>query len=494
MQRSDADHARWLCFAFAFLLNACWLYALNERFLLDPDTYWHITVGKEIWQSGRFPQSDIYSHTFVGQPWIAKDWLSQIVLYLAYRCGGWPLVVTLAIFCVSLTGALLYYFLSSRLNNTLALAVAVIALALSMQSYLARPHIFTFPLIIVWTEFLLRASDGQRAPSFWLLPVIALWTNLHSSFVIAFIIAGFCFLNFLERAGLKEIKELRRWIAFLVLCVFASLLNPYGYKAILVTFEIPGNEWLKLPGEWRPFDAGSEPIHELSLLALLFLLLTFGLKLGVAKSLLILATLHLFLSHIRFAYLFYFLVPLIVSFELAVQYHRLSAATWTARLAAEGTGLLTRYTPALSLAALGLYLAIVSAFIALSKAAPREGIAPARALDFARTAGLTGNVLHTNEFGGFLIFNGVKTFLDGRNDQLFRGTFIRNVLRSLQADGADALKKQLQDHTITWTLLRHGDPRIAHLDQDSLWRRAYEDETAVIHVRTRSPNKLGPGG
>lgn len=484
MQRSDTDHVRLLCFSFAFLLNACWLYALHARFLLDPDTFWHITVGKEIWQTGRFPDSDIYSHTFFGQPWIAKDWLSDVLLDLAYRCGGWPLVVTIAIFCVSLTGALLYYFLSSRLNNTLALTAAIIALGLSMQTYLARPHVFTFPLIVIWTELLLRASENDRAPSFWLLPVIALWANLHSSFVIGFLIAGFCFLNFLERTRLTEIKELRRWALFLVLCVAASLLNPYGYEPILLTFDVSGNEWLKLPGlEWRPVDVVSDPIHAVALLSLLFLLLTFGLKLRFTKAIFVLAIFHLFLSHIRFAYLFYYLLPLLISFEIATQHKSLSAAHWSARLEAEGATVLRRLAPVLSAGALGIYLMIAAGFVAWSTAGPTASIAPAQALNFARTAGLTGNVLNSGEFGGFLVFQGVKTFLDGRNDQLFRGRFIQNVLKSFGTDGADTLNEQLRDHQIEWTLLQRSDSRVAKLDQNPRWRRVYEDETAVIHTR-----------
>ena len=47
MQRSDTDHVRLLCFSFAFLLNACWLYALHARFLLDPfrQSSWGFSAG-----------------------------------------------------------------------------------------------------------------------------------------------------------------------------------------------------------------------------------------------------------------------------------------------------------------------------------------------------------------------------------------------------------------------------------------------------------------
>ena len=57
--------------------------------LSDPDTYWHVVVGQEIWETGSLPQKDQFSWTFEGQRWIAKEWLSQLALFAAYRLGSW---------------------------------------------------------------------------------------------------------------------------------------------------------------------------------------------------------------------------------------------------------------------------------------------------------------------------------------------------------------------------------------------------------------------
>ena len=479
---ADANKLRLLFFSFVFLLNACWLYSISHRFLLDPDTFTHIGIGREIWETGRFPHHDEYSHSFFGYPWIAKEWLSQIILYFAHYFGGWNLVVVLITFALSLAGSLLYLFLSLRINNSLAVILSYLALVLSMQTYLARPHILTFPLLLIWTEYLLRASEQARAPCFWLLPVIAVWANLHGTFTIGLAIAGLCFLSFFEHVRFTQIRELAKWVLFLWACVAVSLVHPYGYKAILISFSVIQNEWLNLPGEWSAVDVVSEPIHELALFVLLFFLLTFGLKLRFAKSIFVLVILHLFLSHIRFAYLFYYLLPLITSFEIETQHPRISSSTWTATLE-DGVSIFLK-TNAITLSiVLGFaYVVITGSFLALSNISPQENIAPRRALNFARATGLTGNVLNPGEFGGFLIFEGVKTFVDGRNDQLFRGDFLRNILKSQAADGDEPLNQQLRDYQIGWTLLRPADPRNQKLDNKPNWRRVYEDEAAVIHA------------
>src|SRR5437764_14504454 len=103
---ADANKLRLVFFSFMFLLNACWLYSISHRFLLDPDTFWHIRIGREIWETKRFPVHDEFSHTFFGYAWIAKEWLSQVALYFAHHLGGWNLVVVLTTSVLSLTGCL----------------------------------------------------------------------------------------------------------------------------------------------------------------------------------------------------------------------------------------------------------------------------------------------------------------------------------------------------------------------------------------------------
>src|SRR3979490_160210 len=63
---------------FVYLTNAGGLPLLG-----DPDSHWHIAVGNWILAHGAVPTVDSFPFTFAGQPWIAKEWLSQILLALA---------------------------------------------------------------------------------------------------------------------------------------------------------------------------------------------------------------------------------------------------------------------------------------------------------------------------------------------------------------------------------------------------------------------------
>src|SRR6202162_3765006 len=72
------------------------LLIVGERLLNDPDTYWHIATGRWIWAHAAVPTADPFSHTLPGAPWLAHEWLSELILAGAYGALGWAGVVALA--------------------------------------------------------------------------------------------------------------------------------------------------------------------------------------------------------------------------------------------------------------------------------------------------------------------------------------------------------------------------------------------------------------
>ena len=166
--------------------------------------------------------------------------------------------------------------------------------------YSARPHIFTLPIIVIWTASLFRAARKEQAPPLWLLPLLWLWANLHATFTFGFVIAAFAGLDLLTRTRLSNPRLLARWIAFGLLCPLVSLINPYGVKAILATFTVAyGNEAVPFIIEWRPFDASEHGFQEVaSCCCVFFGLLVSRLRVGWAKALFVLFTLHVYLTHV----------------------------------------------------------------------------------------------------------------------------------------------------------------------------------------------------
>src|SRR5882724_11739454 len=104
----------------AGLVLFVWL-TTAKSLLADPDSHWHITVGNWILQHGAVPTVDSYSYTFTGQPWIAKEWGSQVLMALAYNAGGWGGVVALGAAAFGVTSAVLLRLLLQDLRPLPAL-------------------------------------------------------------------------------------------------------------------------------------------------------------------------------------------------------------------------------------------------------------------------------------------------------------------------------------------------------------------------------------
>ena len=159
------------------------LVVVGNGLLNDPDTLWQITVGQWILDHHAVPETDIYSFTMQGQPWISTQWLAQAMYAEVYALAGWSGPVVLAASAIALTFALLARHVSRHLSEGATLVFVAAALALTVPHLLARPHVLAMPVMVLWIGGLIGAADRREAPSFALLPLIALWANLHGGFV-----------------------------------------------------------------------------------------------------------------------------------------------------------------------------------------------------------------------------------------------------------------------------------------------------------------------
>ena len=99
------------------------IYALfllaGNRLLIDPDTMWQVTVGQWILDHRAVPQTDVYSFTMRGQPWISTQWLAQVLYAKTFAVAGWSGPVVLASTAIAATFALLTKSLIRRLSDGL---------------------------------------------------------------------------------------------------------------------------------------------------------------------------------------------------------------------------------------------------------------------------------------------------------------------------------------------------------------------------------------
>ena len=84
------------------------LFAMAARNVTDPDVWWHLKTGQFIAEHKAVPHTDPFSYTRAGEPWVAHEWLSELLLYQLHRTTGWSGLIALFAAIVSATFFLLY--------------------------------------------------------------------------------------------------------------------------------------------------------------------------------------------------------------------------------------------------------------------------------------------------------------------------------------------------------------------------------------------------
>ena len=154
----------------------------------DADTYWHIAAGRWMLDNQAVLRIDPFSYTFAGHPWQTQEWLAEIVMALAYIGLGWNGVALLFASAAALTMGLLGAASVALARRVSLIVVLILSFECVAVSLVARPHLLALPLLEMWTAGLLIAREEGRAPSWKLLPLMLLWTNLHASFLIGLLL------------------------------------------------------------------------------------------------------------------------------------------------------------------------------------------------------------------------------------------------------------------------------------------------------------------
>jgi hypothetical protein len=468
---------------FGLLIFSVTIFGLNRGMLNDPDVYWHIATGRWMVAEHAFPRYDIFSHTALGQPWVSLEWLAQILLFCIYDWFGWRGLILLSGLVTALTFVLLYALLARELRASVALGTATLSLAFS-NHFLARPHLLTFPIIVVWTASLARASEENRRPSLWLLPLMVLWANLHGGFTLGLALAaGFGLEATLAASSSQRRRVAVEWLSFWIGALLAGCITPYGYQYLLQTFHVL--DLADLPGqigELRPMNPYTDFKQEVILLCLMAMGLFFGVKIGLVRVLMIFGLLHLALQHVRGLAIFALVLPLMLAHPLQQQFAFLRPTSDPLPLFDR-----RRFQPRATAIALAATLAVAcllgTAYVVLRPAdSPPGYLAPAAALDYAAKANVTGPVLNDFNFGGYLIFRGIPTFIDGRTLP-FGKQFAHDFFDANGVGAGDKLERLADAHHVSWTLLRPSTPAALYFDHSPAWRRLYADDVAVVHVR-----------
>ena len=93
-------------FIYIFVLYLA-LFVLPDMLFVDGSTGWHLVTGEYILTNLSVPSTDIISYSFDHKPWVAYEWLFDVVLALMNYAGGTNLIA------VALSSIIGFIFLDS---------------------------------------------------------------------------------------------------------------------------------------------------------------------------------------------------------------------------------------------------------------------------------------------------------------------------------------------------------------------------------------------
>jgi hypothetical protein len=464
------------------------LFAMAARNVTDPDLWWHLKTGQYIAQHRSVPHTDPFSYTRGGQPWVAHEWLTELLLYGIERVAGWGGLI--AAFSAVLCAAFYLLYLRCGSGPYVAGVAALYAALATIPVWGVRPQVLSLLLTSLWL-FVLERSERNPKLLWWTPPLMLLWVNLHAGFALGLALSAiFLTGEWIEHitGGNPRSPRLRNAGIVLLLNLLIVPLNPNGLRMFSYPIETLRSAAMQnYIAEWASPD-----FHRADYLPFLLVVLgTFAalswssLRVRPRDLLLLVVSLYAGLCSIR-------MVPLFVLIAVPLICRRL--AQWPAIERSQrpqaASGNLFNAGIALAMAAFaGLHIFQVIQRQPLAEAQHF----PLRAATFLQTHP-AGRIFNHYDWGGYLIWRlypSTPVFIDGRAD-LYGEKLLDQFAETYQFKGD--WQRTLQNWNVDTVLVPVDSALATGLRNSPGWSVSYEDAQAIVFTAPvpSSPAEAAP--
>ncbi|GAC1445511.1 MAG: hypothetical protein NVSMB52_06830 [Chloroflexota bacterium] len=448
--------------------------------LRDPDIWWHLRNAEVLLSTHRFIASDLYSYTTSGLSWVNPEWMAELPYYLGFRVWGEPglFYVMLGAFECIILGIFLLCYLRS--GDFLASYVAAwIGVFLAVVNF--GPRTILFGWICFVAELLILQCFRRDSRLAWLLvPLFALWINLHGSWMIGFIF----FLVYATSGAVRgswgsidaegwRSSELHQLLRVGLASAAALFANPYGWRLVVYPLDFAFRQKLNVSigEEWQSvnFNRPNGKIFFFVLLSLATLNLLRRGRWLLQELLFVLLAVYSAATHVRFLFLAGIVLSPVIAAEIGV-------ASGAER---------KQNRPALNAGLIGMILILV--FFRFPRSAVLhagvESAFPSKAFERLSTFGPQSRVLNAYGYGGYMIWKTreVPTFIDSRTDIFEHHGILADYSKLINLDDTLGV---LDKYRIRYVFFPKSDPVVYLLEHTPGWKVNFDDGAAVILERT----------
>lgn len=465
----EATRARWaITPGRAAIVIACALALFGPmRPGPDTDTWWHLATGELIIEQGSLPGSDPFSWTAAGKPWVLQAWGSDVIFAVVNDLAGAGGLIVLQGILIGAAMLLMAGVLRRSARDELVVAAVLLGTVIATSLvWTVRPHLFT---VLFFAGFLRILSEPRGRAVWWLVPLTALWANLHGAFVVGLVVIA---IVALARSVSGEGHGLWRVLAA---SAVAGCVNPEGPALYLHPMRVMAASAEVL--EWQPPGLRGAA-------AVTFAVMTIG-------ALAVLAWRG------RRPSLEWLALAVVMTFSgfAAIRNVPLAAMATGPCLAYALDGLLPRpdpERPAGERLALGAATVTLVVGLALLAASNVWGGGEARLLEAGRFPAAAverlnelppGRLANPYNWGAYLIYKapGFPVSFDGRNDMYGRALLDRQMLLEELRPG---WREFLEEGGVRYVLWKRTEPLAEALRLDEGWRLLHEDRLAVLFERS----------
>lgn len=493
-----ASRRPWRAFVVVALVVCVFAAVGTLRPVADPDLHWHLATGRWIVEHRAVPRVDPFSHTFAGQPWRLVDWASDVVLALVHRWWGVRglQLVTAGTVAVAMAVAALRMRRAVR-PGSLLLGVLFLLLiyASSAFRFSVRPQ--TFMMVLVGIElWLFERADGsgRRRWPWWVVPLIALWSNVHGSSFIGVTLVEAYVVGRLFALRASPWSVVRNDVlegcilgALSVLAAFAAP-NPLGRFSTVK--EVFFSSYVQRTiTEWQRTEPSMllGPLGILAAMSLLGFVVDRG-RVPFWEVLVHGVVAWLAVRHVRFVPLFALVTGPAGYVHLAMAVDRVLGSRGATRpVRWVEHGLVACVLTAAWVIAYGLD--VPTRWLGGARR-PRWGLArdlyPVAAADFLARERLQGRMFNSFVFGGYLIERlgpRVGAFVDGRTSNVYSEEFLRDVVNL----GPHNWVALFDRYRIEYAVVVH-DALGAAIAAHPAWQLVFFDDVAMVLVRRQGAN------
>ena len=449
-------------------------------------TFWSIKIGEKLVKDGTWEIDPFSMHE--GLKYVAHHFFTDVVIYFVYVLGGFTGLYILEIL-MALGLAWILYLLNKELCGSkklsysmLCMQMVLLTLFISVRAQMISYMLFALELL------LLEKSRKQDKLKYYIgLGIIPLLlTNFHMGVApFYFILLGVYGLDALNIKFLwlktntkPDSKRFKKLILLGIIGILLLFVNPYGIDGVVYCFKTLGNDFINTYiDEFQPFSMRDSitMLHVLYIIFVLFVFMVSKAKVDLKDMLLIFGTLFMHFTAYRYTSLFIICSAVIVKYILSIiktmELEKVDKIAFVV-------------TSIMIMIVLGVDILSTRNLDYLE-----DAVAPVKAVEVLKENIDEDTILY-NEYiwGGYLILNDVKVFIDSRADlyteEYNDGVTVAKDFAKIQML-QEGYKEAMEKYNFNMYLVHSNSLTSRMLDDKEEFKCIYTDDAASIYKKVK---------